>query len=55
VPGEHSVIFATEGERLELSHKAGSREIFAKGAIKAALWGRGQHPGLYSMRDVLGL
>ena len=55
VPGEHSVIFATEGERLELSHKAGSREIFAKGAIKAALWGRGQHPGRYSMRDVLGL
>ena len=55
VAGDHSVIFAAEGERLELSHKASSREVFAKGAIKAALWGRGKHPGLYSMRDVLGL
>lgn len=55
VPGEHSVIFATEGERLELGHRASSREVFAKGAIKAALWGRGRPAGLYSMRDVLGL
>ncbi|MGF1595276.1 MAG: 4-hydroxy-tetrahydrodipicolinate reductase [Kiloniellaceae bacterium] len=55
VPGEHSVIFAAEGERLVLTHKAGSREVFAKGAVKAALWGRGKPAGLYSMRDVLGL
>lgn len=55
VPGEHSVIFATEGERVVLSHKAGTREIFAKGAVKAAVWGRGKPAGLYSMRDVLGL
>jgi len=55
VAGEHSVIFATEGERLILSHRASSREVFAKGAIKAALWGRGKAAGLYSMRDVLGL
>ena len=55
VAGDHSVIFAAEGERLVLTHKASSREVFAKGAVKAALWGRGKHPGLYSMRDVLGL
>ena len=55
VAGEHSVIFAAPGERIELTHKAGNREIFARGAIKAALWAAGQRPGLYSMRDVLGL
>lgn len=55
VAGEHSVIFAAPGERIELTHKAGNREIFARGAIKAALWAAGQPPGLYSMRDVLGL
>lgn len=55
VVGEHSVIFAGEGERLELSHKAGDRSIFARGAVKAALWARGRKPGLYSMLDVLGL
>jgi len=55
VAGEHSVIFAAEGERLVLTHKATSREVFAKGAVKAALWGRGKPAGLYSMRDVLGL
>jgi 4-hydroxy-tetrahydrodipicolinate reductase len=55
VAGEHSVIFAAEGERVVLTHKAGSREVFAKGAVKAALWGRGKPAGLYSMRDVLGL
>jgi 4-hydroxy-tetrahydrodipicolinate reductase len=55
VAGEHSVIFAAEGEQIVLTHKATSREVFAKGAVKAALWGRGKPAGLYSMRDVLGL
>ncbi len=55
VVGEHSVIFAGEAERLELSHKAESRDIFARGAVKAALWARGRKPGLMSMADVLGL
>ena len=55
VVGDHSVIFASETERLELTHKAHDRGIFAQGAIKAALWGRTQSPGLYSMMDVLGL
>ena len=53
--GEHSVIFAGEGERLELTHRATDRRIFARGAVHAALWARGQPAGLYSMRDVLGL
>ena len=55
VAGDHTVIFAGPGERVELTHKAGSREIFARGAIRAALWTEGRAPGLYSMRDVLGL
>lgn len=55
VVGEHTVIFATEGERIELTHKAGSRAIFAKGAVRAALWAAGKKPGLYDMFDVLGL
>ena len=55
VVGEHSVIFAGAGERLELAHKAEDRMIFARGALKAAVWARGQKPGLYSMADVLGL
>ena len=55
VAGEHSVIFAAEGEQVILTHKATSREVFSKGAVKAALWGRGKPAGLYSMRDVLGL
>ena len=55
VAGDHTVIFAGPGERVELIHKAGSREIFACGAIRAALWTEGRAPGLYSMRDVLGL
>jgi 4-hydroxy-tetrahydrodipicolinate reductase len=55
VVGEHTVIFAGPGERIELSHLAGDRGIFARGAVKAALWGRGKAPGLYSMSDVLGL
>jgi len=55
VVGDHTVIFAGEGERLELTHRAGDRAIFARGAVAAALWGRGKGPGLYSMMDVLGL
>ena len=55
VVGEHTVIFATEGERIELTHKAGARAIFARGAVRAALWTRGRDPGLYSMFDVLGI
>jgi 4-hydroxy-tetrahydrodipicolinate reductase len=54
VVGDHSVIFAGPGERIELSHKAEDRGIFARGAVQAALWGRGRRPGLYSMADVLG-
>ena len=55
VVGEHSVIFAGEGERIELTHRAEDRAIFARGALKAALWARGRKPGLYSMADVIGL
>jgi 4-hydroxy-tetrahydrodipicolinate reductase len=55
VVGEHAVIFAGPAERIELAHKAEDRMIFARGALKAALWGRGKPPGLYSMADVLGL
>jgi len=55
VPGEHSVIFAGEGERITLSHIAENRSIFARGAIKAALWARDKPHGLYSMLNVLGL
>jgi 4-hydroxy-tetrahydrodipicolinate reductase len=55
VVGDHTVIFAGNGERLELRHVAESRELFARGAVKAALWAKGQKPGLYSMMDVLGL
>lgn len=55
VIGDHTVIFATDGERVELSHKASSREAFAKGALTAARWVQGRPPGLYTMRDVLGL
>ncbi len=55
VVGDHTVIFAGNGERIELKHIAEDRSIFAQGAVKAALWGRGKKPGLYSMKDVLGL
>lgn len=55
VVGEHIVIFSGPGERLELSHKARSREIFGRGALRAAHWVIGQPPNLYSMQDVLGL
>jgi 4-hydroxy-tetrahydrodipicolinate reductase len=53
VIGDHSVIFAGDGERIELTHKASNRDIFAKGAIRAAIWGSAKQPGFYSMRDVL--
>jgi 4-hydroxy-tetrahydrodipicolinate reductase len=55
VVGEHTVIFAGPGERIEISHKAADRSIFAHGAVTAALWTEGKPAGLYSMRDVLGL
>jgi 4-hydroxy-tetrahydrodipicolinate reductase len=55
VVGDHTVIFAADGERVELTHKASSRTVFARGAVRAALWAEGKAPGLYSMRDVLGL
>jgi 4-hydroxy-tetrahydrodipicolinate reductase len=55
VVGEHSVIFAGPAERVELTHRAEDRMLFARGAVKAALWARGKPPGLYSMADVLGL
>jgi 4-hydroxy-tetrahydrodipicolinate reductase len=54
VVGDHSVIFAGAGERIELIHRAEDRGIFARGAVQAALWGQGRKPGLYSMADVLG-
>lgn len=55
VVGDHTVIFANTGERLELTHKASSRDTFANGALRAALWVVKQKPGLYDMQDVLGL
>ena len=55
VVGDHTVIFAGPAERIELTHKAEDRMIFARGAVRAALWARGQKPGLYSMANVLGL
>ena len=55
VVGDHRVVFAGSGERLELSHVAEDRSLFAHGALKAALWARSRRPGLYSMADVLGL
>ena len=55
VVGEHTVMFAGAAERIELTHKAEDRMIFARGALHAALWARAQKPGLYSMMDVLGL
>ena len=55
VVGDHTVIFANTGERLELTHKASSRDTFANGALRAALWIVKQKPGLYDMQDVLGL
>lgn len=54
VVGDHTVIFAADNERIELSHKAGDRAIFARGAVAAALWSQGRPPGRYGMADVLG-
>ncbi|MBE2295851.1 MAG: 4-hydroxy-tetrahydrodipicolinate reductase, partial [Phycisphaerales bacterium] len=54
IVGEHTVIFADEGERVEITHRASSRMTFAKGAVRAAAWLAGRKPGLYDMRDVLG-
>src|SRR5947208_1967048 len=53
--GDHTVVFGGLGERLELVHRAQSRDGLARGALRAALWVAGRPPGLYSMRDVLGL
>lgn len=53
--GDHTVLFATQGESVELSHRATSRDTFAMGALRAAAWAVGREPGLYSMHDVLGL
>lgn len=55
IVGEHTVYFIGEGERLELTHKANDRKIFAQGAVRAAHWAVGQMPGVYNMEDVLGL
>ena len=55
IVGEHDVIFAGEGERIVLRHLATDRAIFARGALKAAVWGQGRKPGHYDMMDVLGI
>jgi 4-hydroxy-tetrahydrodipicolinate reductase len=55
VVGDHTVVFAANGERVELTHKASSRETFANGALRAAQWVIGKSPGIYDMQDVLGL
>ena len=55
VVGDHTVIFAATGERVELTHKASNRDTFANGALRAALWVAKQPPGLYNMQHVLGL
>ena len=54
VVGDHTVVFAADGERIELTHKASSRQVFARGAVRAARWVAGRAPGLYGMDDVLG-
>ena len=55
VVGDHTVFFLGQGDRIEITHRASSRETFARGAVRAALWLADQPPGLYDMRDVLGL
>jgi 4-hydroxy-tetrahydrodipicolinate reductase len=55
IVGEHTVLFGGLGERIEITHKASSRDTFARGALKAALWLAGKPSGLYDMQDVLGL
>ena len=55
IVGEHTVLFADVGERVEITHRASSRMTFANGAVRAAAWLAGREPGLFDMRDVLGL
>lgn len=55
VVGDHTVVFAADNERIELTHKAGDRALFARGGVRAALWLHGREPGLYDMKDVLDL
>ena len=55
IVGDHTVMFAAEGERVEITHKASSRMAFARGAVRAALWLSGRDRGLFDMQDVLGL
>ena len=55
VVGEHTVMFVSEGERLEFTHRCMDRSLFARGALRAVRWSAGKPPGLYSMRDILGL
>jgi 4-hydroxy-tetrahydrodipicolinate reductase len=55
VIGEHTVVFAADGERIEITHRATDRSLFTRGAVKAAQWGQGKGPGLFTMHDVLGL
>jgi 4-hydroxy-tetrahydrodipicolinate reductase len=55
IVGEHTVYFCGDGERIELTHRATDRKIFAQGAVRAAQWAVGQTPGVYNMEDVLGL
>lgn len=55
IVGDHTALFAAEGERVEITHKASSRSTFSNGAVRAARWLAGQHQGLFSMQDVLGL
>ena len=55
VVGDHTVLFAGDGERVELTHRASSRDTFAAGALAAAKWLAAREPGIYSMKDVLGL
>jgi 4-hydroxy-tetrahydrodipicolinate reductase len=55
VVGDHTVFFLGDGERIEVTHRASTRDTFARGAVRAALWTAGRAPGLYDMRDVLGL
>ena len=55
VVGDHSIVFAGPGERVEFNHRASDRNLFVEGALRAALWAMGRKAGLYSMREVLGL
>ena len=55
IVGTHTVVFASQGEQIEITHRATDRAIFARGAVRAAIWISSQPSGLYSMADVLGL